>query len=225
MKKSIFLTLGLCILCLSVMFISCNNDSSTGGNSGNGDTHPSALVGIWNLITATVTDIITTNSNQTVPDLTSEGTGALNVTGGENATLKYVAAMDSAGVIQGMASNVPVIESIDLSDLKIREIIKNPDLLKSELKTGLTDPVYLFMFSTEDGGMFIVMDNGDLLSAYMGTTNGFSFNMQTYTLTTTNYTLYDFFSSEYPPPTILINGQLQGVLINIPANTPTAILN
>jgi len=224
MKKSIFLVIGLCLLYMSVIFLSCDNDSSTGGNGGNGGTQPSALVGMWNLITATVTDIITTNSNQTAIDLTSEGTGALNVTGGENAILKYVAAMDSAGVIQGMASNVPLIEIMDLSDLKIREIMKNPDRFKSELKTALTDPVYLFMFSTDDGGMFIVMENGYPASAYMGTTNGFSFNMQTYTLTATNYTLYGF-GYGYPQPTVLINGQLQGVFINIPANTPTTLIN
>ena len=220
MKKSILYVLFISLLCLSVMFVSCDGDSSTDGN-GNGNSHPSSLVGVWAVIEAIVTETITTNSNQTAVDLISEGTGALNVTGSENATLTYVAAIDSGGVVQGMASNVPLFEILDLNDLKIREKIRNPNLAISELKTASTYPLYILYFSSEEGSYFSAMQDETTGSAYFGTIDGLSFDMTTYTLTATNYTLYGYGYDQI----VIINGQLQGAFLNIPANTPTALIN
>jgi hypothetical protein len=223
MKKSVLLVLGVCLLCLSVMFLSCDGDSSTDGNDdNNGDpSHPSSLVGLWHSISMMMSEIITTNSNQTAIDLFSEGTGALNVTGGQTASLTYMMVWNDEGEISGMVTNVSFIELFGNETAEVKEKIKNPRKMLSELKTELTYPLYVLQFSIGEGAMFYAVPNASDTLLYWGTGDGLTYDAANYKLTANNMALVDM---ENFITTIAINGQLQNKTINVPANTPTVAM-
>ena len=76
--------LGIVTIAL-ITFEGCG-DETTNPN----DTHPSELLGTWAFSDGVVSTVITTNSFQSFPDPTSEGTGSIKIKGAHDVDLKYL---------------------------------------------------------------------------------------------------------------------------------------
>ncbi len=221
MKKSIFLVMGLCILCVSVMFLSCDNDTSTNGKNDN-DTQPSELVGRWDYTDGEMSMMVTTNSNQTAVDFMSPGTGGLNLSGVLAGSLTYMMMMEDGGETMAVAANVSLTEFFNMVGFKAREKMKNPRSLMSELKAQLTYPVYVLYVASNQGAQLMAATSQSDTTTYFGTADGLTFDIPNFKLTANNLTLYD--ATIYPPATLLVNGTLQNQVTNVPANTPTNVM-
>ncbi len=191
MKKTISILMLIIIMCFCW---SC--DSSTKSVSGD-------LIGFWHLINNEMVMKITTNSNQNIIDMNSEGTGSINLTGDINASLTYLNFMDYDGYKSITASNSSLM-----------------NMTYPKYNLNITPSEYYSSYQ------LTIQEDETSYTMYQTDTVDYSFDENTYTLIINSSNFYKLDMSTYQidsSSVITVSGTLQNTGINILANTPTEI--
>jgi hypothetical protein len=183
------------------------------------DPNPSELVGLWNAISAMVTFVITTNSNQTAVDIISPCNGTITVTGSENATLSYMAQIEIKGVPTIIATDVPLLELMEGTEGFFKPTtVQGNRVSLPILKADLGYP-YHGILHTDALDIFMVVTGPGDTTFYIG--SGVEYDSDNYTLSANNVNLPLL---GFIPPGVTLNGTMQNITTNVPANTPTPVM-
>ncbi|MFO7890282.1 MAG: hypothetical protein R6V04_08065 [bacterium] len=210
MKKNIFKNLIVLVLSISLLVIFCDKNS-TDSNGDSETTDFSALVGTWLSQSATVDAKLETNSNQTANDFLSEANGAISVTDGYLADLKYI---------------------VDLPMEDTRIILISEDMMLTALlkPTATTSMLFFSLSSLSQNVMYQVLSDADS-TYYFGDIDDFTISETQAQVTANNATFISGFGSTNSKlntagntAQVILDGIITANTISISANDPTSIL-
>lgn len=158
------------------------------------DKYPDELIGSWDIVSGIPQAIITTNSDQQTRDFSGLGNGSLQVTGEHEVGLNYI---------------YGDVEMLIISNKSFIDLFSDGEF-----------PVYMLVFYPGfEGAVFQVMISEEEIFTYSSETSGIIFDPESNTITVEDQQLLSGDDST----SVTINGSLSFNMINIPANTPTAI--
>ena len=184
------------IIPLLIFLFQCNGDN--GITDDDSETLSKQLIGGW-VSTEQISEmLITVSTEQTIPDVYSEGTGSINITGAHNIELAYLFVNIEGGFTTAVVSNRPIIE-------------------------GDKYPNHSLIFTDYFGGGFfanlIAKYSPDEMYVYENQDVNFNYDESTYSLTLDQTVLNNVDQTD----SIFAEGVISSDPLNLPAGTPTSL--
>lgn len=198
MNKKLLKMIGMIVLSI-MCFTTCDKNSTEPEKN---DKHPSQLVGDWKSTTQTMDVIVTSNTEQKVPNFFAQANGSIAITGQQQANLKYmITGREDDGTLVVIAATMKDLFEYNENDFPIHFLM---------YRMAATPTVMLQAMLSETE-----------VVQYSGAATNINYDHSNFSLSANNVTLFTTDSSD----SVTVNGTLAAVAVNVPANTATTVFS